>query len=153
MSVTFRHARRGDVAGIVAMLADDALGATREAVGDLEPYLAAFDRMQQSELNRVFVGEDVRGRLVATYQLAILDGLSHRAGRRAQIESVRVASDLRGQGIGHLLMADAEARAVEAGCAMMQLTTQNGRAQAHAFYEAQGYVGSHKGYKKTLTPG
>lgn len=31
-----------DVAAIVAMLANDPLGATRESPGDLTPYLAAF---------------------------------------------------------------------------------------------------------------
>ena len=41
--LTFRRAGRDDVVAIVAMLAEDALGATRESPGDLAPYLAAFD--------------------------------------------------------------------------------------------------------------
>ena len=38
-----------------------------------------------------------------------------------------------------------EARA--AGCAMIQLTTDKSRADAHRFYESLGFVSSHLGMK------
>ncbi len=94
MSVAFREARRDDVRSIVALLQDDALGAGREAE-EMEPYLAAFDDMKREDGNVLIVGEQ-EGRVVATYQLTLITGLSLKATRRAQIESVRVASDLRG---------------------------------------------------------
>lgn len=148
MSVSFRPARRADVATIVAMLADDELGKARETA-ELATYLAAFDGMERREGSHLIVGE-MEGRIVATYQLTILHGLSLRAATRAQVESVRVESALRSQGIGAALMADAEARARAAGCSLIQLTSSNSRARAHRFYERLGFTASHVGYKRSL---
>lgn len=144
----WRLATRDDVAAVVALLADDALGTTRESA-DLAPYLAAYDVMQGEGGNQLIVGE-AGGRVVATYQLTFISGLSLKATRRAQVESVRVAADLRSRGIGAALMADAEARARAAGCGLIQLTTNRDRAQAHAFYVREGYQPSHVGFKKPL---
>jgi len=144
----WRPATRDDVSAVVALLADDALGAARETA-DLSPYLAAFKAMQAEGNNTLVVGEQA-GRVIATYQLTLISGLSLKASRRAQVESVRVAGDLRGRGLGAALMADAEARAKAAGCGLIQLTTNRDRARAHAFYARHGYVASHLGFKKPL---
>ena len=149
MKVDFRAAKPGDVASVVALLRDDALGAAREA-DDLAPYLAAFERMQAEGGNLLIVGE-VPGRIVATYQLTLISGLSLRAARRAQIESVRVASDLRGKGIGAAMFADAEARARAAGCSLMQLTMNKTRTDSARFYQRLGFTPSHIGYKRDLS--
>lgn len=145
----FRDARRTDVPAIVALLADDGLGATSEKA-DRAMYLAAFDGLSEERGNTLVVGE-AAGRVVATYQLTVISGLSLRAARRAQIESVRVASDLRGRGIGALMIADAEKRARAAGCSMMQLTMNKNRKDAARFYERLGFTPSHIGYKRQLT--
>jgi ribosomal protein S18 acetylase RimI-like enzyme len=73
-----------------------------------------------------------------------------RAARRAQIESVRVATDSRSQGIGEAMFADAEARARAAGCALMQLTMNASRTEARRFYERIGFTPSHVGFKRDL---
>ncbi len=148
MNVTFRPARRQDVADILALLVDDHLGAGREN-SDLDGYEAAFDRMTAEGANHVIVG-NLQGEIVATYQITFISGLSLRAARRAQIESVRVVSRLRGQGIGAQLMDDAEARARNAGCSLVQLTTNATRDRARAFYEARGFTPSHIGFKRQL---
>ena len=148
MSVSFREATRDDVPAVIALLQDDPLGAAREG-RDLDRYLAAFDAMAQEPGNGIVVGE-AEGRIVATYQLTFISGLSRDATRRAQVESVRVAADLRGSGVGRAMMADAEARARAAGCGLMQLTTDRSRGRAHAFYDRLGYVASHIGYKREL---
>lgn len=149
MTVRFRDATRADVPAVMALLADDALGATRETASAAD-YLAGFDAMATEPNSHIVVGEDDAGRIVATFQLTFLRGLSHRAARRAQIESVRVAAGLRGQGLGAVLMAEAEARARAAGCSLMQLTTHTDRTRAHAFYDRLGYHPTHIGYKKAL---
>ncbi|SFR07392.1 GNAT family N-acetyltransferase [Poseidonocella sedimentorum] len=146
--ISFRPARRSDVAAVVALLRDDHMGAAREAEG-LSPYLAAFDRMAQEGDNLLIVGEQ-SGRIVATFQLTFITGLSLRAARRAQIESVRVAADLRGQGIGAALMAEADRRARAAGCTLMQFTSNASRKDAHRFYARHGFTPSHTGFKKPL---
>ena len=148
MSVSFREAGREDVAAVVALLSDDALGSARESA-DLAPYLAAFEAMQAEGGNRLIVGV-IGTRVVATYQLTFISGLSLRAARRAQIESVRVATDCRSHGIGEAMFADAETRARAAGCALMQLTMNASRTEAQRFYERIGFTPSHVGFKRAL---
>ncbi|PRY25407.1 acetyltransferase (GNAT) family protein [Aliiruegeria haliotis] len=148
MTLLWREALRYDVPVIVAMLADDVLGKAREDT-DPDPYFAAFDAMRMEGGNHLIVGES-EGRIVATYQLTFISGLSLKASRRAQVESVRVDGELRGQGIGVALMADAEARARDAGCSLIQLTSNASRDRAHDFYRGLGYEASHVGFKKVL---
>lgn len=148
MALSFRDARRADVAAVVALLADDALGQARETA-TLAPYLAAFDEIAANPVHQLIVGE-LDGRIVATCQLTLLAGLSRQGAKRAMVEAVRVGSDLRGQHIGAALMAEAEARARAAGATVIQLTTDKTRLRAHAFYDRLGYTPSHIGYKKPL---
>ena len=98
----WREATRGDVPAVVALLADDVLGRSREG-GAPDVYLDAFDRMQAEGANHLIVAENA-GRVVACYQLTLISGLSLTAARRAQVEGVRVAADLRGKGVGAALM-------------------------------------------------
>lgn len=146
--IRFREALRADVPAVLALLVDDMLGAAREGA-EVDLYLAAFDRMAAENTNHLIVGE-LAGRVVATYQITYISGLSLKAARRAQIESVRVASDLRGRGHGAALIADAEARARAAGCRLLQLNTNTARERALAFYRRLGFTGSHIGFKREL---
>ena len=147
--ITFREATRDDVPRVLALLTDDDLGRGRENQ-DTAAYLDAFDRMQAEGHNHLIVGQNADGAIVATYQLTFISGLSLSAARRAQIESVRVASHLRGQGIGARMLADAETRARAAGCRLIQLTMNNSRTEAHRFYRDQGFEPSHIGFKRYL---
>lgn len=149
--IRWRLGRRDDVAAVVAMLADDILGAKRETAG-LSRYLAAFDAMAAEAGNQLVVGEDAASEVVACYQITFISGLSLSAARRAQIEGVRVRTDRRGQGIGTALVQDAEARARQAGCSLLQLNTNASRSDARRFYEAHGFVPSHVGFKKAIGP-
>jgi GNAT superfamily N-acetyltransferase len=63
---------------------------------------------------------------------------------------VRVASDLRGQGIGHLMVEDAVARAQFAGCSLIQLTMHKSRTDTARFYADLGFTASHFGFKRSL---
>ena len=144
----WREATRLDVPAIVALLAADSLGQSRE-IADPAAYLAAFDAMQREGDNRLIVAE-AEGRVVACYQITFISGLSLQGTRRALVEAVRVSPGLRGQGIGAQMFADAEARARAAGCRIMQLTTNAARTDAHRFYDRLGFTASHVGFKKTL---
>ena len=149
MNVLFRDASLADVPEIVALLRDDTLGNQREG-SDLSQYQEAFRRMQGEGNNTLVVGE-LAGRIIATYQLTIISGLSLRAARRAQIESVRVAGDVRGLKIGEAMISDAEMRARAVGCRLMQLTMNKTRTDSARFYERLGFTPSHIGYKRDLT--
>jgi len=144
----FRPARREDVPAVVALLADDVLGRTRETA-KIETYLAAFDAMAREGANHLIVGEH-DGAVAACYQITFISGLSLSAARRAQIEGVRIAAGQRGKGAGAALIADAESRARAAGCTLLQLTSNATRDSARRFYEAQGFAASHVGFKKSL---
>lgn len=147
-AVRFRDAARGDVPAIVALLADDLLGKGREGA-EPQAYLAAFDDIIANPMHQLIVGE-AEGHIVACAQLTVLSGLSRGGSRRGLVEAVRVAADLRSQGLGAALMAECEARARAAGCSMIQLTSDKSRLRAHAFYERLGFETSHLGMKKSL---
>lgn len=72
------------------------------------------------------------------------------AGRRGQIESVRVASAHRGEGLGRWFMQALIATARERGCRLVQLTSDRRREDSHRFYESLGFTASHVGFKLAL---
>ncbi|MFH9420240.1 GNAT family N-acetyltransferase [Streptomyces sp. NPDC017529] len=144
-----RPAAEDDIPAIVAMLADDALGATRESPDDLTPYLAAY-KLLDADPNQHLVVAARAGRPVATLQLTVVPGLSRRGSSRAIIEAVRVHSDERGSGLGTQLIEWAIDRSRTLGCALVQLTSDTTRIDAHRFYERLGFEASHLGFKLQL---
>ncbi|WP_354232647.1 GNAT family N-acetyltransferase [Arthrobacter bambusae] len=146
---SLRRATKADLPRILALLADDQLGATRENADDLVPYQQAFDAIDADPAHLLVVGE-LAGDVVATFQLSYLPGLSRKGSWRAQIEAVRVSDVLRGRGVGALMIEWAVEQARERGCSLVQLTTDKSRTAAHRFYERLGFVASHEGMKLTL---
>jgi len=63
---------------------------------------------------------------------------SIRSGLRCSLEELVVRDDRRGQGIGGELMRASIAWAKEHGCTYLELTSGNGRVDAHRFYVLQG---------------
>ncbi|MEV4173885.1 GNAT family N-acetyltransferase [Nonomuraea sp. NPDC049709] len=149
LSLIFRPARREDVPAIVALLADDPLGAAREGDPGDERYLAAFERIDANPADELIVAE-VDGKVVGTMQLTYLAGLSRLGAERCLIEAVRVAASTRGQGLGRRMITWAIGRARARGCAMVQLTSDKSRTDAHRFYDSLGFTDSHVGYKLVL---
>ena len=143
-----REARREDVPEIVALLADDAIGAGREGPAD-DAYYAAFELIAADPGNRLLVAE-AAGRIVGTLQLTIIPGLSRHGMLRAQIEGVRVSADQRGQGLGRQMIERAIDLAREQGCGLVQLTSDKRRPDAVRFYESLGFTASHEGLKLPL---
>jgi GNAT superfamily N-acetyltransferase len=144
-----RRATTDDVAAIVAMLADDALGATRESLDDLTPYLAAFRVIDGDDHQYLAVAER-DGEIVGTLQLTFIPGLSFQGGTRSLIEGVRVASSARGTGLGTRLIEWAIEESRARGCRMVQLTTNKSRTDAHRFYAKLGFEATHIGFKRML---
>ena len=83
-------------------------------------------------------------------QLSFLPGLSRQGALRAQVEAVRVRVDQRGRGLGEAMVRWVVEEARRRGCALVQLTTDKSRDDAHRFYERLGFVASHEGMKLTL---
>jgi GNAT superfamily N-acetyltransferase len=95
---------------------------------------------------------DQDGDVVGTLQLTIIPGLARKGTRRGQVEAVRVRSDQRGNGLGGQLMDWAVEESRRRGCALVQLTSDASRVDAHRFYERLGFVASHQGFKLRLAP-
>lgn len=150
-SPTFRRATEADLPVIIAMLADDKLGSTREDTSPdgLAPYLAAFREMN-ADANQMLVIMEHAGAVVGTCQLTFIPGISQRGMKRGQIEGVRVAAGQRGQGFGEALIRFALEESSRRGCRQVQLTSNKGRKDAIRFYERLGFTASHEGMKITL---
>ncbi|MER5538801.1 GNAT family N-acetyltransferase [Streptomyces mirabilis] len=144
-----RPAASDDVPAIVAMLADDPLGAQRESPDDLTPYLAALERLSVDP-NQHLVVAVREGRVVGTLQLTILPGLSRKGSTRSLIEGVRIHSDERGSGLGTRFIEWAIEESRRQGCQLVELTSDATRTDAHRFYERLGFTASHVGFKLAL---
>jgi GNAT superfamily N-acetyltransferase len=88
--------------------------------------------------------------VVGTLQLTLIPGMARRGALRAQIEAVRVRENLRGRGLGSALLAWAVDEARRRGCALVQLTSDKRRAEAHRLYGRLGFEASHEGFKLRL---
>lgn len=144
-----RAAATDDVPALVALLADDPLGAQRESPDDLAPYFAALERLS-TDPNQHLVVAVREGRVVGTLQLSIIPGLSRRGSTRSIIEAVRIHADERGSGLGTRLIEWAIDASRRQGCRLVQLTSDTTRTDAHRFYERLGFQASHVGFKLQL---
>ncbi|MEU5820746.1 GNAT family N-acetyltransferase [Streptomyces sp. NPDC047803] len=144
-----RRATADDLAEIVALLADDPLGAQRESPDDLAPYRAAFRRLADDTNQHMMVAVRAE-RVVGTLQLTVIPGLSRRGSTRSVIEGVRIHADERRNGLGTRLIQWAVDESRRQGCQLVQLTSDVSRTDAHRFYERLGFVASHVGFKLAL---
>jgi GNAT superfamily N-acetyltransferase len=146
-----RRATTADLAPLMALLADDPVSASRgdrADPGDADLYRDALARVLADPANDLLVATDAAAAVIGTLQLTVIPGMARRGASRLQVEAVRVRSDLRSAGVGGAMMrwvADAAAPAL--GAALVQLTSDAARVDAHRFYERLGYARSHVGFK------
>jgi GNAT superfamily N-acetyltransferase len=147
----FRPAVAADLPALVAMLADDALGAERE--DDSQPlnpaYLGAFKEIDRDPNNSLMVAE-IDGNLAGMLQLTFIPYLTHIGSWRCLVEGVRVHSDFRGSGLGRLFFEWAIDSARRKQCRIIQLTSDKQRPDALRFYESLGFTATHEGFKLKL---
>ena len=148
----FRKATKRDVQAIVAMIADDELGKTREIfqVPIPKEYLVAFENINQDDNQELIVVENENREIIGTLQLSFIQYLTYTGGIRAQIEAVRIRKDSRGIGLGAKMFEWAIQRAKERNAHVLQLTSDKKRPEAIRFYEKLGFVASHEGMKMHL---
>ena len=144
----FRRATAADLGAIVALLADDVLGSSRERASPTvaECYRDAFAEIDADPNQFLCVVED-GPLIVGTLQLTFIPGLARAGSKRGQIEAVRIARDLRGDKLGEAMFAWAIDECRARGCALVQLTTDKARQDAHRFYDRLGFEPTHIGYK------
>ncbi len=146
-----RRATRADVVAIVRLLADDPLGQAREAFTDPLPesYYRAFEAIE-ADPNQFLAVVEQKGRIVGTFQLSFIPGLSHKGAWRAQLEAMHIEHALRNQGLGRAVMQWIIEQARQRGCTLMQLSTDKSHPAAHRFYQRLGFISSHEGMRLKL---
>jgi GNAT superfamily N-acetyltransferase len=150
--IEFRKAKGADIPEIVAMIADDELGKTREDYNHPLPecYMKAFENINIDINQELMVVENEKLEIVGTFQLSFIQYLTYQGGIRAQMEGVRVHKNHRGLGIGKTIFQWAIQRAKERNAHVLQLTTDKKRPDAIRFYESLGFNASHEGMKMHL---
>jgi predicted N-acetyltransferase YhbS len=112
----------------------------------LEDYRRVFARISAVPGLELLVAEE-EGEIAGSVVLFIAPNLSHGGLPWALVENVIVDQKYRRQGIGKLLMDYAIARAKEAGCYRIGLSSDKKRREAHQFYRALGFKASAHGFR------
>jgi GNAT superfamily N-acetyltransferase len=154
--VRMRRAVPADLDSILFLLGDDAVSAgrgDRNRPEDRPAYERAFAAIDGDPAQLLLVvesvadGDPLADGVIGTMQLTLIPGLARRGAIRLQIEAVRVRSDRRSGGIGGRMIRWAMDAAPGLGAALVQLTSDAAREDAHRFYERLGFVPSHVGFK------
>ena len=112
----------------------------------LDDYRQVFAEIRAMPGYELLVAED-EGAVVGTMVLLIVPNLSHGALPWALVENMVVDRRYRRRGLGRLLMDYAIARAKEAGCYKIQLSSNKRRKEAHKFYRSLGFEDSAHGFR------
>lgn len=153
-ALTFRDATPADIATIIRLShAGDARGKDTPPLdpASLEDprYREAFDEITADRNHRLVVAER-NGEVVGTIQLSFVPGMPNFGMRRGMLENVHIRADQRGTGLGTQMVTWAIDQCREAGCGVVQLTSNKVRLDAHRFYERLGFAKSHEGFKLYL---
>jgi GNAT superfamily N-acetyltransferase len=149
--ITIREAREDDLAALIAMFAADPLGGHGDTTDPeaFPDYARAFATISASPDQTLYVACH-RGETVGTFQTMITTSLNARGASAMMIEAVQTRPDMRGQGIGALMIGFAIAEAKGRDVRLVQLTSNAMRKDAHRFYERLGFKASHIGFKMVL---
>lgn len=153
-TITLRRTNPNDLDAILNFLYDDPVSQGRGDSfdpADRTLYEKALGEIIESTHNELVVAVNSSDEPVGCFQLTSIPGLSRRAGTRLLVESVHVASGHQSSGIGSSMMKwvmEVAAPAVDA--AMIQLTSDGSRKDAHRFYLRLGFTDSHVGFKYKL---
>ena len=112
-------------------------------------YRAAFDEIA-ADTNHLLIVAERNGEVIGTLQISIMPGLPRFGMKRGILENVHVRADQRGSGLGTQMVQWAIDRCRDAGCGMVQLTSNKVRKDAHRFYVKLGFAQSHEGFKLFL---
>jgi GNAT superfamily N-acetyltransferase len=154
-----RAAVRQDLPAVLMLLRDDPIEALRvktvgdplAAVGPRGPVARAWEAIDVSPDVELWVLERDE-KVVGVAQLVFVPGLNWNGALRAQLQAVRVARSERGHGVGTDFLNWLLVRAHARGATLVQLASDRRRVDAHRWYERHGFVPSHVGFKKSLTP-
>ncbi|MCZ4430567.1 GNAT family N-acetyltransferase [Agrobacterium sp. SOY23] len=150
-TLIIRRAREDDLPALAAIFAADEIGGHGDTADDsAQPdYLAAFRAIEASPSETLYVAE-LDGEVVGTFQTAILTKLVGRGAKSMVIEAVQTRADMRGRGIGAVMINHCLEEARRRGLNAAQLTSNMARLDAHRFYERLGFEKRHLGFRMKL---
>ncbi|MGP4684797.1 GNAT family N-acetyltransferase [Agrobacterium pusense] len=150
-NLLIRKAREDDLPALAAIFAADDIGGHGDTADEsAQPdYLAAFRAIEASPSETLYVAE-LDGEVVGTFQTAILTKLVGRGARSMVIEAVQTRADMRGRGIGAVMINYCLDEARRQGLKAAQLTSNMARLDAHRFYERLGFEKRHLGFRMKL---
>lgn len=148
VDLIFRDAMTADIPAIVALLAEDPLGKTRERAEDPLPqsYWDAFSAITADPRSKLVVVERDR-RVVGTLQLTFMPGLTHQGAERLIIEAANIVGDPREEGIREAMVGWAVDAAKARGCRFITITSHKSRRGDEALYQKLGFEHTHNGYR------
>lgn len=150
MTISIREASDDDLAGVLALYAQQGFG-DKQLLGlaAAREILAQFRRYPSY---RLFVATENSGpeQIVGTFALLVMHNLAHMGAPSAVVEDVVVDESRRGFGIGRRMMDEAVALARESGCYKLALSSNQRRVDAHAFYDSLGF--ERHGYSFVIDP-
>ena len=88
--------------------------------------------------HRIYVAE-FEQKIVGTFALIFVGGISHGARDSCIVEDVVVAPEVQGAGIGKQMMRFAMERCASGNCYKLVLSSHLSRSNAHQFYESLGF--------------
>lgn len=142
-SVTIRDANVDDLPVMRTLFAE--LG----YIVDVATLAERFERFS-AHGERALVAE-LAGQVIGLATLHMTPVL-HRAGGVGRVTALVVTETVRSTGTGSALMRAAEQIMTDAGCVLMEVTSNRKRLDAHRFYERIGYEATSFRFGKPLTP-
>lgn len=134
--VTIRTADISDLENILKLLKELDLDGDKEMA--LEDAKRLFQRIQQYPDYTIYLAMH-GATAVGTYALLIMDKLEHGGAPSGIVDSVAVAHDYQGHGIGSAMMLHAREVCRSKGCYKLMLSSNKNRIQAHEFYQKLGF--------------
>lgn len=136
MDIVMREALESDLPGVLSLYAQ--LGQDDGSILPLGMATSIFWKMKSYPDYTIQVAL-AEGRVIGTFALLVMDNLGHFGTPSAILEDVVVAEDLRGEGIGKLMMEYANTLCRQKGCYKMAFSSNINRETAHLFYESLGF--------------
>ena len=146
IKLELKPAKEQDLPIIIELLNDDILGKTRENPDNLTSYKTAFEEIQKSTNDFLFVTK-CDDKISGTIHLTIMPSLTLQGKKRMNIEAVRIDSSLTSQGIGSWMIEQTIKFAKKHNVELIQLTTNKQRDKSLNFYKKLGFTNSHEGLK------
>jgi len=136
MNLTIRQAALEDLPMLLPLYRY--LGMDDGTILDETEAQSLFQRIAAYPDYKVYVSE-IRGEVIGTFGLLIMDNLGHRGKPSAVLEDVVVHPAWRRKGIGGQMVRFAMSLAAAKGCYKISLTSDLRRQEAHRFYEELGF--------------